>query len=111
MNRSFKQGVDSSKRASAYFAAALIVFLQLVGAAHFHNGPFGGHREARVLVAASSDQCTVCVLALHAPAAAAPVTSVPSPAPVCGEVLFRQAHEPSVAFLDSKQGRAPPVLL
>jgi hypothetical protein len=97
-------------RIAAMFAAALIVFVQLAGAAHFHS--FGDSRHStQAQISADADFCPVCLVAFHAPAAAAPVIAQFSPAIEKGPVLTDgHTHISRIAF-EVPLGRAPPVSL
>src|SRR5215468_5274069 len=106
--RELRNGVRRS-RGLALVAAALILFLQFAGAAHFHSYTWSSERQTRVQPSSDLEGCTVCLLALHSPGIASPPAVLFAFAtheePV--HALGRAAFSP--ARLRSQLVRGPPV--
>jgi len=92
------------------FAAALIVFVQLVGAAHFHNFTDSRH-AAQTQLSADSELCSVCLMAFHAPAAASPALAHFSAVVEIGFVSSTATVGFSRVSFEDHLGRAPPASL
>ncbi|MBV8140060.1 MAG: hypothetical protein JO121_31135 [Deltaproteobacteria bacterium] len=92
---------------TAIFAAALIVFVQLVGASHYHNLPSSRH-AAQTQLSADSDLCQICLIAFHAPAASSPAVAQFSPKIELHWVLASDSGEISDVAFEHHFGRAPP---
>jgi hypothetical protein len=92
------------------FAAALIVFIQLVGASHYHNLPSSRH-AAQTQVSADSELCQICLVAFHAPAASPPALAQFSPKIEIHWVLASDSGEISDVASENHFGRAPPASL
>ena len=98
------------KPALALFAAVLLVFVQLAGAAHFHNS--GGPRDqAQSEISAGADLCPVCLAAFHAPAAPAPVVTPLAPLFQTSTAASIHTSEVSRVVFQNHFGRAPPASL
>jgi hypothetical protein len=95
---------------TAIFAAALMVFIQLVAAAHYHNLPSSRH-AAQTQVSADSELCPVCLIAFHAPAASSPTPAQHAPEIEIRSVLASNSGEISEFTFESHFGRAPPASL
>lgn len=95
---------------TALFAAALIVFIQLVSASHYHN-PAGSRRAAQTQLSADSELCPLCLIAFHAPAASSPALLQFSPKIEVHPVLATNSSEISEVAFEDHFGRAPPASL
>jgi hypothetical protein len=95
---------------TAIFAAALIVFIQLVAASHHHNLPSSRH-TAQTQISADSELCPVCLIAFHAPAVSSPAPAQYSPEVAIHYVLASNSAEISEVAFESHFGRAPPASL
>jgi hypothetical protein len=95
---------------TAIFAAALIVFIQLVGTAHYHNLPSSRH-AAQSQLSADPELCPVCLIAFHAPAASSPAPAQHSPEVEIHSVFASNSGETSEVAFESHFGRAPPASL
>jgi hypothetical protein len=95
---------------TAIFATALIVFIQLVGTAHYHNLPSYRH-AAQSQLSADPELCSVCLIAFHAPAASSPAPAQHSPEVEIHSVLASNPGEISEVAFESHFGRAPPASL
>jgi|SRR5262249_41193533 len=95
------------RRPTAIFAAALIVFVQLVGASHYHN-PAGARHAAQTQLSADSELCSVCLIAFHAPAASSPGLAQFSPEVEVRSALSSRLSEISEVAFEHHFGRAPP---
>jgi len=94
-------------RIAAAFAAALIVFAQLAGAAHFHS--FGdSHHSTQAQISADADLCPVCLIAFHAPAASSPAITQFLPSLESGSTFVASRVEISLTAFEVPLGRAPP---
>jgi len=95
---------------AAIFAAALIVFVELVGASHYHNLPSSRH-AAQTQISADSELCPICLIAFHAPAASSPALALFSPKIEIHSVLASDSSEISDLAFENHFGRAPPASL
>jgi hypothetical protein len=95
---------------TAIFAAALIVFIQLVGTAHYHNLPRYRH-AAQSQLSADPELCPVCLIAFHAPAASSLAPAQHSPEVEIHSVLASDSGEISEVALEYHFSRAPPASL
>jgi hypothetical protein len=95
---------------TAIFAAALIVFIQLVGASHYHNLP-GSRHAAQTQLSADSELCQICLIAFHAPAASSPGLAQFSPKVEIHWVLASGSSDISDIAFENHFGRAPPASL
>jgi len=95
---------------TAIFAAALIVFIQLVGASHYHNLP-GSRHAAQTQLSADPEFCQICLIAFHAPAASSPALAQFSPKIETHWVLASDSSEISDLACEDHFGRAPPASL
>lgn len=95
---------------TAIFAAALIVFIQLVGTAHYHNLPSYWH-AAQSQLSADPELCPVCLIAFHAPAASSPAPAQHSPELEIHSVLASNSSEISEVAFEYHFSRAPPASL
>jgi hypothetical protein len=95
---------------TAIFAAALIAFIELVAAAHYHNLPSSRH-AAQTQVSADSELCPVCLIAFHAPAAPSAAAAQHSPEFEVHRTLASNSGEISEFALECHFGRAPPASL
>ncbi len=94
-------------RTTSIFAATLIVFIQIVGALHYHNLP-GSRQTAQDQVTAESDSCRVCLIAFHAPAASSPAATPCAPVFEIRTLLSADPLELSQIAFEHHLGRAPP---
>ena len=101
---------DGRRPLTAIFAAALVVFIQLVGASHYHNLPSSRH-AAQTQISADSELCPVCLIAFHAPAASSPAPAQHLPEVEIRSVLASNSGEISEFAFESHFGRAPPASL
>jgi len=95
---------------TAILAAALIVFVQLVGASHYHNLP-GSRHAAQTQLSADPELCPICLIAFHAPAASSPALALFSPKIEIHSVLASDSSEISDLAFENHFGRAPPASL
>ena len=95
---------------TAIFAAALVVFFQLVGASHYHNLPSSRH-AAQTQLSADSELCSICLVAFHAPAASSPTLAQFSPEVKIDPVLVSDSGEISEVAFEYHFSRAPPASL
>jgi hypothetical protein len=95
---------------TAIFAAALIVFIQLVGTSHYHNLPSSRH-AAQTQLSADAELCPICLVAFHAPAASSPALAQSSPKIEIHWVLASDSSEKSEIAYEDHFGRAPPASL
>ena len=97
-------------RAIATMGAVLVLFAQLVGAVHFHQGVVSHDGTVNAELNADQGLCPVCQLAFHSPGsvAAAPTISR-GPAIVDAIVRVHPVAIQSPVF-GAERGRAPPVL-
>jgi hypothetical protein len=95
---------------TAIFASALIVFIQLVGTAHYHNLPSYRH-AAQSQLSADPELCPICLIAFHAPAASSPAPAQHSPEVEIHSVLASDSGEISEVALEYHFSRAPPASL
>jgi len=97
-----------AKRGMAALTAGLILFAQVLAAAHFHRFPSSREYLTKPAVSVDNGLCAVCLLRFHSPSAliASPAPEPPAPAK---RVLVRAAGEaPHRAFTSQVFGRAPP---
>jgi hypothetical protein len=98
-------------RGFATVGAALLLFAQLLTAAHFHQGVVSRGGVATAQLSADRGLCAVCELAFHSPSSvAAAATLSRGPAPAESIVLPESIAVGSLALLPER-GRAPPVSL
>lgn len=95
---------------TAILAAALIVFVQLVGASHYHNLT-GSRHAAQTQLSADPELCPICLIAFHAPAASSPALAQFSPRIEIRSVLASDSGEMSDLAFEDHFGRAPPASL
>jgi len=95
---------------TAIFAAALIVFIQLVGTSHYHNRPSSRH-AAQTQLSADPELCPICLVAFHAPAASSPALAPFSPKIEIHRALASDSREKSEIAFEDHFGRAPPASL
>jgi hypothetical protein len=95
---------------TAILAAALIVFVQLVGASHYHNLPSSRH-AAQTELSADSELCSICLIAFHAPVASSPALVQFSPEVEIDPVLVSDSGEISEVAFEYHFSRAPPASL
>lgn len=95
---------------TAIVAAALIVFIQLVSASHYHNLPSSRH-AAQTQLSADPELCQICLIAFHAPVASSPALAHFSPKIEIHWVLASDSGEISDVAFENHFGRAPPASL
>jgi hypothetical protein len=95
---------------TALFAAALIVFIQLVSTSHYHN-PASTRHTAQTQLSSDPELCPVCLIVLHAPAASSPALLQFSPKIELHPVLATDSSEISEVAFEDHFGRAPPASL
>jgi hypothetical protein len=101
----------ASMRRIAVAGAALILFVQLLGAIHWHPANFDNAASASAALSVDNGLCAVCLLAFHSSLNPATVPTLAHPlrelamAPVAGCAGF-SAFDPA-----SHLSRAPPVSL
>jgi hypothetical protein len=96
-------------RAIATIGATLVLFAQLIGAVHFHQGV--ASHDGIVNAALSADQglCPVCQLAFHSPGSVAAAPTF-SRGPAFSDAIVRaQPVEIESPVFSGERGRAPPV--
>jgi len=98
-------------RAISILGAALILVSQLIGVAHFHEGPVSRNGLASPQISADAGLCPICQLALHSPGSMAQATTV-ARGPAIAETIFVTApsHSESPVF-SAARVRAPPITL
>ncbi|MHB8383719.1 MAG: hypothetical protein ACYDC3_15430 [Candidatus Binataceae bacterium] len=98
-------------RGVSLFALALLVVVQLLGAAHFHS-PVGAQTAARNSSStASPDLCPICLHHCHTPSALA---ATPAFGPALAIVHARKRAPQAIVPLEFESlrfGRAPPLAL
>jgi hypothetical protein len=94
----------------AIFAAALIVFIQLVSASHYHNPP-GSRHAAQTQLSADPELCQICLIAFHAPGASSPALAQFPPKIEIHRVFASDCGEISDVTFEDHFGRAPPASL
>gem|GEM_PF-4710143 len=109
LNTNIQSERSPRRPALAVFAAALIVFVQLAGAAHFH-GFSRSQNAAQAELAAASELCALC-LACHIPVVAAPSQASVSTPILAHAPAAVDAIEPAQMALEDHFGRAPPASL
>ena len=97
-------------RAIATMGAVLVLFAQLVGAVHFHQGVVSHDRIVNAELSADQGLCPVCQLAFHSPGSVAAAPSI-SRGPAIVDAIVR-AHPVAIEspVFGAERGRAPPVL-
>src|SRR5262245_17546303 len=95
---------------TAIFAAALIVFIQLVSTSHYHNLPSSSH-AAQTQLSAEPELCPICLVAFHAPGASSRALAQFSPKVEIHSVLASDSSEKSEIAFEDHFGRAPPASL
>ncbi len=97
-------------RVIATTGAVLILFAQLIGAVHFHQGVVSHDGIVNAELSADQGLCPVCQLAFHSPGSVAPAPTV-SREPAFTDALVR-AHPAEIEspVFSAERGRAPPVL-
>ena len=97
-------------RAIATMGAVLVLFAQLVGAVHFHQGVVSHDRIVNAELSADQGLCPVCQLAFHSPGSVAAAPTI-SRGPAIVDAIVR-AHPVAIEspVFSGERGRAPPVL-
>ncbi|HYR80103.1 MAG TPA: hypothetical protein VEO55_08850 [Candidatus Dormibacteraeota bacterium] len=97
-------------RAIATIGATLVLFAQLIGAIHFHQGVVSHRGIVTAEISADQELCPVCQLAFHSPGSFAAAPTV-SRGPAFTDAIVRalpvQIESP---VFSGERGRAPPVL-
>ena len=97
-------------RAIATMGAVLVLFAQLIGAVHFHQGVVSHDGIVNAELSADQGLCPVCQLAFHSPGSVAAAPTV-SRGPAFTDASVR-AHSAEIEtpIFSAERGRAPPVL-
>lgn len=98
-------------RAIATLGATLVLFAQLIGAIHFHEGVVS--HDGIVTAELSSDQglCPICQLAFHSPGSVAAAPTVSRGPAIAESIVREELVEIESSVFSSERGRAPPVTL
>jgi hypothetical protein len=97
-------------RAIATIGATLVLFAQLIGAVHFHQGVVSHDGIANAALSADQGLCPVCQLAFHSPGSVAAAPTV-SRGPAFTDAIVRaQPVEIEPPEFSAERGRAPPVM-
>ena len=97
------------QRLAAVIGGLLLLFGQLLGAAHSHRYQLGTNVSATgQATACDSGSCPICLAAFHAPGAVASAPSVICPQSVVQSTVEQPTRPCSSRALASPHGRAPP---
>jgi hypothetical protein len=100
----------SLARAIATTCAILVLFAQLIGAIHFHQGVVSHHGIVTAELSANQELCPVCQLAFHSPGSVVSAPTV-SRGPAFADAIVRALPvEKESPVFSAERGRAPPVL-
>src|ERR1700682_654611 len=98
-------------RAIATMCAAVVLFAQLIGAVHFHQGVVSHHGIVTAELSANQELCPVCQLAFHSPGSVAAAPTVSRGPAFTDAIVCAQSREKESPVFSAERGRAPPVLL
>ncbi len=98
-------------RTLATIGATLVLFAQLIGAVHFHEGVISHDGLVTAELSANQGLCPICQLAFHSPGSlgAAP-TAARGPA-IADAVVLAEPADIESPVTGPERGRAPPVTL
>jgi len=97
------------RRAPALVAVSVLLFAQLLGAAHTHRYEFRTSiASAAQSTGGESHACPICLSTLHVPLTVSSVSWVACSPDTIGSISERPAPSYTPPALTSAQGRAPP---
>ena len=97
-------------RAIATMGAVLVLFAQLIGAVHFHQGVVSHDGAVTAELSADPGLCPVCQLAFHSPGSVAAAPTVSRESAFTDAIVRAQSAEIESPVFSAERGRAPPVL-
>jgi hypothetical protein len=95
-------------RALATIGAVLVLFAQIVGAAHFHEGVVSHDGIATPVISASEGLCPLCQLAFHSPGSVGAAPTAVQGAAIVGALVLEAPAEIESPVMGSERGRSPP---
>jgi len=96
------------RRLAAVIGGLLLLFGQLLGAAHSHRNQFATGLSATHEAAQETGSCPICLSTLHAPVAVASAALLVRPHIVVEGAVEQRTRPYSSPALASPHGRAPP---
>jgi hypothetical protein len=97
-------------RAIATTCALLVLFAQLIGAVHFHQGVVSHDGTAYAELSADQGLCPVCQLAFHSPGSVAAAPTISRGPAIVDAIVRAHPVEKESPVFSGERGRAPPVL-
>ena len=97
-------------RAIATMGATLVLFAQLIGAVHFHQGVVSHDGIVNAELSADQGLCPVCQLAFHSPGSVAAAPTVSRGLAIVDAIVRARPVEIESPVFSAERGRAPPVL-
>jgi hypothetical protein len=97
-----------NERRIAALTAALILFVQVLAAAHIHSFPSSREYLTKAAVSVDDGLCAICLLRFHSPIVFVALPAPRAPLIVKPIVVQTIASAPLVAFSSHIFGRAPP---
>jgi hypothetical protein len=97
-------------RAIARMGATLVLFAQLIGAVHFHQGVVSHDGIVNAELSADQGLCPVCQLAFHSPGSVAAAPTISRGHAIVDAIVLAHPVEIESPVYGAERGRAPPVL-
>src|SRR5258708_33476123 len=98
-------------RTLATIGATLILFAQLIGAVHFHEGVISHDGIVTAELSADQGLCPICQLAFHSPGSLAAAPTVARGPAISDAVVLAEPADIESPVTGPERGRAPPVTL
>jgi hypothetical protein len=95
-------------RALATMGAALVLFAQIVGAAHFHEGVVSHDGIASPVISASEGLCPICQLAFHSPGSVGAAPTLARGVAIADAIVLSAPAEIESPVMGPERGRSPP---
>jgi hypothetical protein len=110
MSSWFNKKSAAFPRAIATMGAVLVLFAQLVGAVHFHQGVVSHDGIVNAELSADQGLCPVCQLAFHSPGSVAAAPTISRGLAIVDAIVRAHPVEIESPVFGAERGRAPPVL-